>query len=94
MSPLRTLRQLVVGPTGRHRGPRAEATAERIAVPLAGLSGLPPQRFPDVPHGAIAVQAFRHCPPCGGEVAVVLHAGGAYRCGSGHLTIPTAKGES
>ncbi|MFJ1869924.1 hypothetical protein [Streptomyces chartreusis] len=97
MSPLRTLRQLVVGPTGKHRGPRAQAAAERITVPLAGLTSLPPQRFPDVPHGAIAPQAFRPCQPCGREVPVVLHEHWAYRCSAGHITVTTtttAQGDS
>lgn len=96
MSPLQRLLDRVLPPTGLHRGHRAVRVPERIEVPLAGLASLPPQRlFPDVPHGAIAAQAFRHCSPCGGDVAVVLHPKGAHRCGAGHVTITTiARGDS
>jgi hypothetical protein len=40
------------------------------------------------PYGAVAVQAFRHCPPCGVETAAVVHPGGAHTCTEGHLTAP------
>jgi hypothetical protein len=87
VSTLIRLLDLVLPPHGAHRGPRAVPVPERIPVRLAGLATLPPPRFPDVPHGAIAVQAFRYCPPCHRDVPVVLHSGGAHRCDRGHLTI-------
>ncbi len=79
------------GPDGAHRrtGP-CETTVE---VPLPSL--MPPWSprrepvWPQPVHGAIAPQAFRSCPPCGGETAVVLHPGGAHVCDRGHLTITT-----
>ncbi|MFI1562145.1 hypothetical protein ACH4ZX_03625 [Streptomyces sp. NPDC020490] len=68
---------------GRHR--LTDRPAARIEVPLDHLLG---PRFADVPHGAIAPQGFRNCPPCGGEVPVVLHPGGAHTCEAGHLVLP------
>lgn len=95
MSPLHKLLDRFLPPTGHHRGARAIRVPKRIEVPLAGLASLPPQRFPDVPHGAVAAQAFRPCSPCGGDVAVVLHPKGAHRCGAGHITITsTTRGNS
>lgn len=92
MSPLHRLLDRVWAPTGLHRGPRAGTVPERIEVPLPGLTGPQLPEFVDVPHGAIAPQAFRPCTPCGGDVAVVLHGdGSAYECDTGHLTIPTAE---
>ncbi|WP_405543989.1 hypothetical protein OG478_23005 [Streptomyces phaeochromogenes] len=87
MSPLRILRQLVA-PTGQHRGTRAGSLPALIEVPIDSL--LRPQLpgFPEAPaHGAIAPQAFRHCLPCGGDVAVVLHGNGTHSCDEGHFTI-------
>lgn len=94
MSPLEKLLDRLLPPSGVHRGQRAASVApERVEVPLDDLFGPPLPQFVDVPHGAIAPQAFRHCTPCGGEVAVVLHPSGAHTCGTGHLTVPTAGGE-
>jgi hypothetical protein len=91
VSPLRRLRQFRAPGTGRHRLVRAP---ERIKVTLSGLSQPYPPQFIEAPaHGAIAPQAFRHCTPCGGDVAVLLHHSGAHTCDSGHLTLPTTIGE-
>lgn len=77
-----TTRHLIRG-KGQHRAIPAPA---RIEVPLDHLLR-PRSLFVDVPHGAVAAQAFRACRPCGGEVAVVLHPGGAYCCDRGHITV-------
>ncbi|MGX1909037.1 hypothetical protein ACWIID_09260 [Streptomyces phaeochromogenes] len=87
MSPLRILRQLVA-PTGQHRGPRAGSLPARNEVPIDSLLQPPLPAFAEAPaHGAIAPLAFRHCRPCGGDVAVVLHGNGTHSCDGGHLTI-------
>jgi hypothetical protein len=93
VSALHKFLDLVLPAKGVHRGARAVPAPERIPVRLAGLATLPPPRFPAVPHGAVAVQAFRHCPRCGRDVPVILHAGGAHSCDRGHLTIPSHRPE-
>ncbi|MCI3271431.1 hypothetical protein [Streptomyces cylindrosporus] len=93
MSPLHRLLDRVLPPTGTHRGRRANTAPERIEVPLDSLLGPQLPAFVDVPHGAVAPQSFRYCPPCGGDVAVVLHPGDTHRCEAGHFTIPTTNGE-
>jgi hypothetical protein len=68
---------------GRHRA------GDRF-VPLGEL--LP--AWPQPARGAVVAQAFRHCPPCGRVVAVVLHQGGAQHCDNNHLTNPhTVRGD-
>lgn len=60
---------------GRHRAPAF------IEVPLDHLMPAWPV------YGAAAVQDFRHCPACGGDVPVVVHGDGAHRCERNHITI-------
>lgn len=97
MSPLRTLRQLVV-PTGRHRGPRAGTVPERIEVPLDDLIG--PRSWyttptvTDVPSCGVLTQAWKPCSGlCDGEMPSVLHEDGSYTCGH-CLTTTRPEGES
>ncbi|MFR9796174.1 hypothetical protein ACL02U_09760 [Streptomyces sp. MS06] len=72
-------------PSGRHRRARRP---QRIEVSLDSLLG---PRLPAPVPGAVAPTGYRHCPPCGGDVPVVLHHG-AHRCEAGHLTVDTPGG--
>ncbi len=81
-----TTRHLFRG-KGLHRAPAPEP----VHVSLEDLLG-PAWPEPSRSYGAVGVQAFRYCPPCGQDVPVVLHSG-AHCCDRGHVTI-TAGGVS
>lgn len=49
-------------------------------------------RRPARPPFALVVQEFRVCLVCGVETAAVVHAGGAFTCAEGHLTVPGGEG--
>ncbi len=98
MSPLHKLLDRVLPPTGNHRGPRAGATPERIAVSLDDLLG--PRSWyttpsvTDVPPCGVLTQAWKSCSGlCVGEMPSVLHEDGSWTCGH-CLTTTRPEGDS
>lgn len=83
MNAIRVLRQLVIGPTGQHRGARAGTVPARVEVSLDDLLGpLTLAPFPEPPDSDVLPQAWQYCPApsCRKDTRGVVHEGG-WTCG-------------